>query len=98
MIEKLKTKWGITSTRRIWMILLIFSLTGFSILLAKDPFYRLLHVPPDTSLLIKIPLALLLYQCLLLFWGALLGEFPFFWEKGKRLGRLFVRPFKRSAP
>jgi hypothetical protein len=96
MIEKLKTKWGITSTRRIWMILLIFSLTGCSILFLKGPVFKLLRIPAEASLALQIPLALLLYQCLLLFFGGLLGEFAFFWEKEKRLVRLLMRPFTRS--
>ncbi len=96
MIQKLKAKWGIESTRRVLLILLIFSLTGIGILLIKNPVFHLLGVNPEASLWLKIPVAVLVYQVLLLIVGALFGEFRFFWEKEKRLGRLLMRPFLRS--
>ena len=95
MIQKLKAKWGIDSTRRVVLILVIFSITGISILLIKDPVYQWLRIPSDASLWIKVPVAILVYQLLILVIGALFGEFPFFWEKEKRLGRLLLRPFRR---
>jgi len=98
MVDYFKSKWGIESSRRVWMILLVFSLTGASILVVKDPIYRLLGVSLDASLWIKIPVALILYQVLLLVVGACLGEFRFFWEKEKRLGRLLARPFQFRRP
>ena len=96
MIQKLKDKWGIDSTRRVVIILVIFSITGISILLIKDMVYQWFRIPPDASLWIKVPVAILVYQVLLLLIGALFGEFRFFWEKEKRLGRLLLRPFRES--
>jgi hypothetical protein len=94
MVDYLKSKWGIESSRRVWMILLVFSLTGASILVVKDPIYRMLGLSVDASLWIKVPVALVTYQFLLLLVGACLGEFRFFWEKEKKLGRLLARPFQ----
>jgi hypothetical protein len=89
MIQALKSRWGIDSNRRFAVILLAFSLAGPAMLLIKNPVLHLLHIPSDASLWVRIPIALLLYQILLLGIGALLGEFSFFWEKLQRLGRLF---------
>ena len=88
MIDRLKKRWGVSSTWHVIVILLVFSLAGSSILYVKDPLYRLLHVPPDASLWLKIPLMICVYQVLLLAWGTLFGQFRFFWEKEKKLGRL----------
>ncbi len=96
MIQRLKTRWGVTSTRRFVVILVVFSLTGFAILFVKHPLFNLLGIEPDTTLWIKIPVVLIVYQILLILFGALLGEFRFFWEKEKKLGRLLIRPFRRT--
>jgi hypothetical protein len=92
MIEKLKQRWRVNSTREVIIILVVFSLAGTSILLIKKPVYRFFHIPLDASLWIKIPMALLFYQVLLLFFGALLGQFRFFWEKEKKLFRWIFKP------
>lgn len=90
-LRKLKKRWGVKHTWQVIVILLVFSLAGTSILFVKEPFFHLIHLPPDTSLWIKIPLTVLVYQVLLLAWGALLGHFRFFWEKEKRLFRFLGR-------
>jgi hypothetical protein len=90
-LRRLQSKWGIQSRRRFWMIMLVFALTGASILFVKDPVFAALRITPETTLWIKLPVALLLYQVLLLLIGSLLGEFHFFWAKCRRLGRLFSR-------
>jgi len=96
-LHKLKQRWGVSSNWRVIAIFLAFSLAGSSILLVKQPVYHVLRVPQDASLWLKIPLAILMYQVLLLVWGAMLGEFRFFWEKEKKLGRWLARPFRRAA-
>lgn len=87
-IEKLKQRWGVANTWQVVVILLVFSLAGSSILFVKGPLYRLLHIPADASLWIKIPITLMVYQVLLLAWGAIFGHFRFFWAKEKKLFRL----------
>lgn len=94
-LEKLKRRWGVASSWQVVVILVVFSLAGSSILFVKDPLYRLLHIPANASLWIKIPVTILIYQVLLLAWGAVFGHFSFFWAKEKRLFRLlfgWMRP------
>lgn len=95
MIDRLKKRWGVSRNRDVAIILLIFSLTGCAILFVKKPFLDLVGAA-HTSLWIKIPLVILLYQVLLLAVGALLGQGRFFWEKEKRLFRLLARPFRTA--
>jgi hypothetical protein len=87
MLDRLKQRWGVESTRRIAVIFLVFALTGTSILYVKGFVLRTLHIPEDITLWIRIPLIILVYQVMLLFFGALLGEGAFFWEKEKRMFR-----------
>ncbi len=94
MIERLKQRWKVETGREVAIILAVFSLTGFAILYVKKPVLAWLHVSPDTTLWVKIPLIILLYQILLLAFGAVLGQGRFFWEKEKRLFALLARPFR----
>jgi hypothetical protein len=88
MFEKLKSRWGVSTTWQVIVILIVFSLAGCSILYVKTPVLDFLHIPKQTTLWIKIPLIILVYQVLLLFWGGILGHFSFFWQKEKKLARL----------
>ena len=97
-MERLKARWGVQTTRELVIVFLVFSLAGTSILFVKQPLYQLLRVPDDASLWIKIPLVLCMYQVLLLAWGTALGQFRYFWEKEKKLGRLLTRPFLPRNP
>ena len=69
-------------------ILIVFSLAGSSILYVKQPIYHALGISPDATRWIRYPLIILFYQVLLLIWGTLFGQFRFFWEKEKKLGKL----------
>lgn len=93
MMEKLKARWGVTTHWELAIIFLVFSLAGSSILYVKRPMMRLLGIPPDVSLWIRIPLTIAIYQVTLLAWGTLFGHFRFFWEKEKKFMRLLVRAF-----
>ena len=103
MFERLKSKWGVASTKRMLVIFLVFSLAGTSMLYVRKIFWPLLGFTPETSRWITVPVYLLLmiptYQVMLITFGTLLGEFAFFWQWEKkfahRMGGLFRR---RNAP
>lgn len=88
-IERLKTKWKIQSNWDFWMIMLTFSLAGSSIGFVRRPIFHHLGITAETPFLIKaiiyIPLIVPIYQAGLLFFGTLLGQCAFFWEKEKKL-------------
>jgi hypothetical protein len=94
-IKKLKTKWNIKSDWDFWMIMLTFSLAGMSIGVVRPIVFHLFGIEQTTPLWIKIcayiPLIPPVYQVGLLFFGTLLGQFPFFWEKEKQLVRFLLR-------
>ncbi len=92
--EKLKQKWGIKSEWDFWMIMLTFSLAGMGITVIRPVVFHLFGIESDTPFWIKvcayIPLIPPAYQLGLLFFGTLLGQFHFFWEKEKQLVRFLL--------
>jgi hypothetical protein len=92
--EHLKKKWNIESNYDLVMIMIVFSLAGMTIPVFRKPIFHLLGINDHTHLWVKIvayiPLIPPIYQLNLLFWGFVLGQFNFFWEKEKRLVR-FLR-------
>jgi hypothetical protein len=99
-VGKLKTKWGITSNRDFILIMIAFSLAGMMISFCRPPIFHILGITKQTPFWIKaliyIPLIPPIYQVFLLFWGTLLGQFDFFWEKEKRLGRFLKHSFVKA--
>ena len=93
-VQRLKTKWNIQSDWDFWMIMLSFSLAGMAIMPARKLIFHLVGITDHTALWIKIlvylPLIPPAYQIGLLFFGTLLGQFPFFWEKEKKLARFIL--------
>lgn len=68
-----------------------FSLAGMSVLKVNNYIMDWIGVAPETPFwvrsLIYVGIMFPTYQVLLLAFGLLLGQFGFFWEKEKKLGR-----------
>ncbi|MBT8218406.1 MAG: prolipoprotein diacylglyceryl transferase [Bacteroidia bacterium] len=89
-VDKLKKRWGV-SAGRVFIILIVFALTGFTILFLKRPVVAFFtgedgQQPLIFSILYYI-LILPIYNLFLLIYGFLLGQFSFFWEFEKRFFR-----------
>jgi len=95
MIQKLKKKWNIQSDWDFIFIMLVFSLAGMAITFVRKPIFYAIGItgqpPLWIKILIYIPLIVPIYQLNLIIFGTLLGQFKFFWEKEKRLGRFLLR-------
>lgn len=96
--EKLKDRWGVDSLLQVLLILIIFSVTGFSVLFLKIPVVSLLdsfQLPVWLSNTIYFVIIIPVYQLLLLLFAFVFGQFKFFWnyEKKtlKRMRMLFSR-------
>jgi len=92
-IDRLKKRWGITSTFQVLMILVVFACTGFSVLYVEDLLLNWIGLPAEKSwwvgVLIFIFITLPLYNIILLIYGFIFGQFRFFWNFEKRFfGRL----------
>lgn len=93
MIEKLKVKWGIDSNFQVIMIIIVFAITGSLSVKIAGPVLEFFNVTKGNFnsfvyWTLRILLILPIYQVLLLFVGAVLGQFTFFWNfQKKTIGR-----------
>jgi len=99
MLEKLKLKWGIESNWDIVAILIVFSVSGSSIMFVKPVWFHVFGVTESTPFWLKsiIWLAMVFptYQIFLLIYGFIFGQFKFFWAKEKKMAEAVGRLFKR---
>ena len=95
--KHLKKKWNVDSDVDFFLIMTVFSLAGMSISFVRKPIFHLLGITAATPFWIKtlvyIPLIPPVYQMNLLIYGFLLGQFGFFWNWEKRLGRMILKSF-----
>ncbi|MCC5921885.1 MAG: hypothetical protein LAT68_10310 [Cyclobacteriaceae bacterium] len=96
---KLKVKWGLESMLQVVLILIVFTLTGSTVVYLRKALFLALGFDADTDFWIKAVSYLVFvfpaYQILLLVYGFLLGQFSFFWEKEKKMVRAIGRLFKK---
>jgi hypothetical protein len=80
------------------LIFFIFAITGSSTLFVKIPLFEFFGFDSSTSWWIVIPVYLLTitptYFIILLFYGAIFGQFKFFWEFEKKMFRRLSRKKK----
>lgn len=90
-LQRLQAKWKLNSLLQVVLVLIVFALTGFTILFIKKPIFDFLGVSMERGGFWKTVLYLLLvlplYQIILLMWGFVFGQFSFFWEKEKQFLR-----------
>lgn len=88
-MKRLQHRWGLNSLWQVVAVLLVFALTGSTIVRIKPfvlPFMPWLQEMPGwLATTLYLVLMLPVYQLFLLFFGFLFGQFSFFWEKEKKL-------------
>ncbi len=89
-MERLADRWGVATTR-VLVILLVFACTGFTVMFLKRPLVAwVADTDGEQPLLFSILYYLLIlpfYNVVLLIYGALLGQFRFFWDFERRFFR-----------
>ena len=97
-LEKIKERWGLKSLVQVVLVLIVFSLTGMTVVLMRPIIFSWFNFDEQTPFLVKAITYLLLifplYQVLILVYGTLLGQFSFFWEKEKKLFKAITRLFR----
>ena len=94
-IQKLQSRWGVSASQ-VFIILLVFTCTGFTVLFLKYPILSLILEDGEKSILFSVLyyiLILPIYNLILLIYGFIFGQFNFFWEFEKRF---FKRLFRRK--
>jgi len=90
--DRLAKRWNV-SPQRVLIILLVFALTGCTVLFLKRPLTAWVAGDGEKPLWFSIlyyVLILPFYNVLLLGYGALFGQFSFFWEFEKRFFKRFT--------
>ena len=88
-MQRLGKRWGV-STGRVILILLVFACTGTTVMLLKRPVVSLFTEHGDQPILFSILYYILIlpvYNVILLIYGALFGQFKFFWAFEQRFFR-----------
>jgi hypothetical protein len=97
-IDNLKRRWNVESAGKVWIILCVFALTGTTIMFLR----RFLKAEFDWAnekwfTYSYYWFILPIYNAVLLLYGALFGQFRFFWEFEKRFFGRLVSVFKRKS-
>ena len=88
-VERLRNRWGV-STGQVFIILLVFACTGFTVMFLKRPVVAYFVGDGEQPLSFSILYYVLIfpvYNAILLVYGFVFGQFKFFWEFEKRLVR-----------
>lgn len=100
MLERLKNRWKLKNMTQVFMVLLVFALTGTTVLMIKKPILDWVAPDGQRPLWFSITyfvLILPVYNLLLLMYGFLLGQFTFFWDFEKRfIKRMTGRTSKQT--
>lgn len=88
MFQRMQQKWGING-KQFWVIFIAFGLTGLTTAVVTRYVTDWIGLTADSfwlwKVLIRIAMLLLGYQFILLAYGALLGQWAFFWKYEKLL-------------
>ncbi|GLR15633.1 DUF6787 family protein [Portibacter lacus] len=85
-VSRLEKRWKVTRTQ-VFIILLVFACTGFTVMFLKRPIVALFTDNGEQPILFSILYYILIlpvYNLILLVYGFIFGQFQFFWEFEKR--------------
>ncbi|MEK6476932.1 DUF6787 family protein [Catalinimonas sp. 4WD22] len=96
-LARLQEKWALNSIYQVLIVLLVFSLTGSTVVFVRKAFFGWIGFDETTSMWLKtityIAFVMPAYQFLLLFYGAIFGQFTFFWNKEKKMLKRIQKVF-----
>ena len=98
-LERMKQKWGLSSIFQVVLILIVFALTGMTVVWIRPIIFHFLGIDHANNWIKTVSYLILIfpmYQTLLLVYGFIFGQFTFFWEKEKKLLSAVIRLFSRS--
>ncbi|WKN43844.1 DUF6787 family protein [Tunicatimonas pelagia] len=88
-LKKLQNRWKVDDIRQVLVILLVFSLTGSSIVMIRPVIFQWVGVTAETSGLTRwlwyIGFIIPAYQVLLLGYGWLFGQYHFFARRYQKM-------------
>lgn len=93
-VDRLKQKWGLKSNMQVFLVLVVFSITGSLAVFIRKPILKYFEIEQENMNAVlywtlRIGLIFPIYQVMLLIVGAVFGQFQFFWNFQKKLfGRI----------
>lgn len=99
-IDKLRNRWNAKNSLQVILILVVFILTGTTVMYIKNPL--ILFIFNETTLplwanIVYFILILPIYNLLLLVYGFFLGQFNFFWNFEKKFfNRVWLKIKKKN--
>ena len=94
----MQDKWELKNLWQVIMVLVVFALTGSTVLLIKGPILDFISGGAEREwwmTVVYILLILPIYNVILLIYGFLLGQFSFFWKYEQKMLRRFG--YKKNA-
>ncbi len=92
-VNRLKQRWNVEKAWMVWVILLVFALTGFTVMYLKKFVKPYLGEEWWVDVVYYV-LILPVYNVLLLGYGFCFGQFRYFWNFEKRFFKRIVDSFK----
>ena len=90
-MKKLKERWSVETNGQLFIILLVFAITGSTAAKIAAPITEFFEIKRDMGWYIYWPVRILIifpaYQVLLVFFGWVFGQFEFFWNFEKKMLR-----------
>ncbi|MBC8303699.1 MAG: diacylglyceryl transferase [Pelagibacterales bacterium] len=87
-MKKLKEKWGITSNFQLFIICIVFAITGSASAIVSGPIIKYLFgnlsINPFLKFIFQLIIIMPIYQVLLLFFGSIFFQFNFFFKFVKK--------------
>ncbi|ADR21886.1 hypothetical protein MATR_04810 [Marivirga tractuosa] len=97
MFEKLKNRWELKSGWQVFIVLIVFACTGFTVMFLKEPILSLIAAKEERNWIfttIYYILILPVYFIILLFYGFIFGQSKFFLGFVKKTFSRFKRKNK----
>lgn len=90
-MKKLKERWNVESNTQLYIIFLVFAITGSSAAKLAAPITEFFGISKEMGWYVYWPFRILIifpiYQVLLVFFGWIFGQFNFFWTFEKKMLR-----------
>lgn len=93
-VSKLQARWGMEHKYQVWLILVVFACTGFTVMFLKPVVVGWFLEPGEESILFSTLYWVFIfpvYNVILLCYGFVFGLFNFFWEFEKKTFRRIFR-------
>jgi hypothetical protein len=95
--NRLQKRWNLTSSGQVWVVLLVFALTGTTVMFLRRILKQNFDWAHETWFVYSYYwLILPFYNLILLMYGAIFGKFEFFWNFEKRFFNRIVSLFKKK--